>query len=261
MPVGNHKSLNNYSNEDIRAVLLVGGLGMRLRSVVGSTPKPLAPVGGRPFLELLVRQLRYQGIDHLVFCTAYLAHEIEKELGNGSTLDVKIEYSKEPRAMGTAGAIKFARPLLRDVSDFLVLNGDSFVEIDFRELIHFHRESGGIATMAVLRMKNKMRYGTVQVTNGSRVTEFREKPDGDPTGFVNAGIYVLNRAIFDYIPEGPVSLERDIFPQLLNHGVHASEQNGVFIDIGTPEDYARAQELYSRLFQAACRKASPGTSD
>jgi len=250
-----------YSSEVTKAVLLVGGLGTRLRSVVASTPKPLASVGDRPFLELLVRQLRYQGIRHLVLCTGYLAHEIEKELGEGQEWEVTIEYSKEPYLMGTAGAVKFAEPRLREVSDFLVMNGDSFMEIDFQKLINFHRKSGGIATIAVLRRKNKMRYGTVQVTRGDRVSGFQEKIDGDLIGFVNAGIYVFNRKIFDHIPEGPASLEKDVFPKLLDHGVYASKQHGVFIDIGTPEDYARAQGLSKQLYDAACRKERSGDSD
>jgi D-glycero-alpha-D-manno-heptose 1-phosphate guanylyltransferase len=243
-----------YPSKNAKAVLLVGGLGTRLRPVVASTPKPLASVGDRPFLELLVRQLCHQGIRHLILCTGYLAHEIEKEFGDGHKWDVTIEYSKEPRAVGTAGAVKFAEPFLRDVSDFLVMNGDSFVEIDFQSLIHFHRNCGGIASMAVLRMKNEMRYGTVQVTSGGRVSGFTEKSSAGSNGFVNAGVYVFNRRILDHIPEGPASLEKDIFPKLLDQGVYASKQDGVFIDIGTPEDYVRAQELFRRLEEAACPK-------
>ena len=252
--------MNDFS-PDTKAVLLVGGLGTRLRSVVASRPKPLASIGDRPFLELLIRQLHYQGIRHLVLCTGYLAHEIQKELGNGGAWDVAIEYSKEPSPMGTGGAVKFAEPLLRGLSDFLVMNGDSFMEIDFQELIHFHRKSGGIATMAVLRMKNEMRYGTVQVTAGGRVSGFTEKSGDDPTGFVNGGIYVFNRTIFRHIPEEPISLERDVFPRLIDHGVYAAEQKGVFIDIGTPEDYARAQVLCDRLYEVACRKQASDDSD
>lgn len=251
----------SYPIQNTKAVILVGGLGTRLRPVVASTPKPLASVGDRPFLELLVRQLRHQGIQHLVLCTGYLAHEIEKELGDGRKWDVTIEYSREPRALGTAGAVKFAEPLLRDVADFLVMNGDSFMEIDFQSLIHFHRNCGGIASIAVLRMKNEMRYGTVQVTSGGQVTGFTEKSAGDSDGFVNAGIYVFNRRILHHIPEGPVSLEKDIFPKLLGQGVYASKQEGVFIDIGTPEDYRRAQELSQRLEEAACPTQLPSDSE
>lgn len=255
------KSHMSHSVESIKAVLLVGGLGTRLRSVVSSTPKPLASVGDRPFLELLVQQLRCQGIRRLVLCTGYLAEDIEKQLGDGGKWQLTIEYSKEPYAKGTGGAVKFAEPLLRDVSDFLVMNGDSFMETDFQELINAHRKSGGIATIAVLQMKNEMRYGTVQVTTEDRVSGFTEKNQSDGNGFVNAGIYVFNRRIFDYIPEGAVSLERDIFPKLLDHGLYASKQHGVFIDIGTPEDYTRAQGLFRRLYEAAGAKEPPGVAE
>src|SRR6266496_2667488 len=186
----------DFLTQDTKAVVLVGGLGTRLRSVLPSTPKPLASVGDRPFLELLVRQLRYQGIRRLVLCTGYLADEIENGFSDGSTWGVSIEYSKEPHPMGTAGAVKFAAPLLQDSTDF-----------------------------------------------------------------VNAGIYVFNRRILEQIPEGPGSLETDIFPRLLDHGVYASEQHGVFIDIGTPQDYARAQELCERLYAAAYRKRPASPSD
>jgi NDP-sugar pyrophosphorylase family protein len=251
----------SYSSEGTKAVLLVGGLGTRLRSVVSSTPKPLASVGDRPFLELLVRQLSCQGIRRLVLCTGYLAEVIEKQLGDGGKSQVTIEYSKEPHPMGTAGAVKLAEQLLRDVSDFLVMNGDSFMEIDFQALINAHSKCGGIATIAVLRMKYEMRYGTVQVTTEDRISGFTEKSESDGTGFVNAGIYVFSRRIFDHIPEGPVSLERDIFPKLLDQGLYASKQHGVFIDIGTPEDYTRAQGLVRRLYEAAGPKEPSGISD
>jgi NDP-sugar pyrophosphorylase family protein len=251
----------DYFSQNTKAVLLVGGKGARLRSVVSATPKPLASIGERPFLELLVRQLSYQGIRRLVMSTGYLAEEIESAFGNGSAWDVAIEYSKELRPLGTAGAVKFAEHHLFGVSDFLVMNGDSFMEIDFHQLIRFHRDSGGLATIAVLRMKNEMRYGTVRVDSDGRVSGFSEKIGGDPTGFVNAGVYVFNRRIFDHIPEGPASLEKDIFPELLRHGIYALEQQGVFIDIGTPEDYARAQALSERLYSAVCGKRRSGSGD
>jgi D-glycero-alpha-D-manno-heptose 1-phosphate guanylyltransferase len=115
---------------DTKAVLLVGGLGTRLRTVIPSTPKPLAPVGNRPFLELLIQQLGSQGIRSLIMCTGYLADQIEDEFGDGSGLGVTIEYSKEPEVLGTAGAVKFAEKFLQGVPDFLVMNGDSFLELD-----------------------------------------------------------------------------------------------------------------------------------
>lgn len=243
-----------------KAVILVGGMGTRLRGVVASKPKPLASVGERPFLELLVRQLRHQGIRQLVLCTGYLAEVIEKELGDGRAWDVSIEYSKETRPLGTAGAISLAEPLLCDVNDFLVMNGDSFMEMDFRELLVFHRRSGGLASMAVIQMKNEMRYGTVEVGAGGRVTGFLEKSAVKSAGLVNAGVYVFSRRIFDYLPKGPASLEKDVFPMILDQGLYACEQRGVFIDIGTPEDYTRAQALCEQLYEAALEKQMPGDS-
>jgi len=248
-----------YSLDDVKTLLLVGGLGTRLRSVVPSTPKPLASVGERPFLELLVGQLSNQGIRHLVMCTGYLAGEIEREFGDGRRWNVAIEYSRELQPMGTAGAVKLAGSYLSEVPEFLVMNGDSFMELDLQRLIYFHRGSGGLASMAVFHTRNDNRYGTVQMDKNGRVTAFAEKTSSDVPAFVNAGVYVFDRKIFSHIPDGPCSLERDVFPKILDHGLFASEQQGVFIDIGTPEDYSRAQDLSARL-HAAAQKKSPTES-
>jgi NDP-sugar pyrophosphorylase family protein len=236
---------------DTKAVLLVGGLGTRLRTVVPSAPKPLAPVGDRPFLELLIQQLAGQGIRNLVLCTGYLADQIQSEFGDGNSLGVSIEYSKEPHALGTGGAVKFAERFVEGVADFLVMNGDSFLELDLRRLIRFHRTHRGAATLAVVPVENAGRYGTVRVDGDNRVTKFLEKTSDEAPGLINAGIYVFSPAIFEYIPPGPVSLEKDVFPRLLSQGVYAVREQGVFIDIGTPNDYAKAQELSERLRRAA----------
>jgi NDP-sugar pyrophosphorylase family protein len=237
--------------EDVPAVLLVGGIGTRLQPVLPATPKPLAPIGDAPFLQLLVRQLRSQGIHRLVMCTGHLADQVEKEFHDGHKWDVSIAYSKESRPLGTAGAVKFAEGYLTEAADFLVMNGDSFLELDFRELIRFHREHDGLISMAVRRVPDAARYGTVQLDAHNRVVGFREKMGAPVPGLVNGGVYVFKRAILQHITEGPASLEKDIFPSLLEHGVYALEQQGMFIDIGTPEDYARAQTLYHSLYQAA----------
>ena len=229
---------------DIKAILLVGGLGTRLRSVVSSTPKVLASIGERSFLELLIRQLRSQGIRRLVMCTGYLADQIESRFSDGRLWDVSIEYSKEEMPLGTGGAVKLAEPYLRDIPEFLVLNGDSFLEVDFQSLMAFHRQhDGAIATMAVLRAENASRYGTVHMDASGRIKGFAEKTGSETPGVVNGGIYIFNHSVLQYIPEGRASLERDVFPRLLDQGVYAQEQHGIFIDIGTPEDYARAQQL------------------
>jgi len=237
--------------ENIPALLLVGGLGTRLHSVLPATPKPLAPVGNTPFLRLLVQQLRTKGIRRLVMCTGHLAAQVEEEFGNGNQLNVVIDYSKELRPLGTAGAVKFAEHFLSGVSEFLVMNGDSFLEFDLPQLLRFHREHGGIAAMAVRKVANATRYGAVRLDANRRVVGFSEKSGAQAPGLVNGGVYVFDRDILQHIPDGPVSLEKDVFPGLLEHGVYALEQHGMFIDIGTPEDYARAQTLFESLREAA----------
>jgi NDP-sugar pyrophosphorylase family protein len=237
--------------QDVKAVLLVGGLGTRLRSVVAHAPKVLAPVGETSFLQLLVGQLHSQEIRRLVMCTGYLADQIQCEFGDGAAWDVEIEYSKEEQPIGTAGAIKLAERFLRDDPDFVVMNGDSFLEVAFGQLMEFHRAHHAIATMAIVRVEDAGRYGMVNVDASGRVRGFTEKTGNSVPGLVNGGIYVFDRAIFRHIPQHPASLEREVFPALLDHGVYALEQRGMFIDIGTPADYARAQQLCASLKVAA----------
>ena len=236
----------------MKAALLVGGLGTRLRSVVPSTPKPLAPVGGESFLHLLVKQLRNQGIHRLVMCTGYLGEQVQDEFGSGHSSDAVIEYSQEMTPLGTAGALKLAQKYLHHESEFLVMNGDSFLEIDFGRLIDFHRGHGGLASMAVLQVANAARYGTVKMDADGRVSGFSEKTGNETAGVINGGVYVFGRGVLDMIPDGPASLERDVFPLILDRGLYAQKQQGMFIDIGTPQDYALAQQLYSRLSESAC---------
>jgi D-glycero-alpha-D-manno-heptose 1-phosphate guanylyltransferase len=249
------RCLVNDGMKNTKAVLLVGGLGTRLRSVLPSTPKPMARVGKRPFLELLIRQLGSHGIRRLVMCTGYLGDEIEKDFGNGSSFDVSIEYSKENSPLGTAGAIKHAAPLLDDVDHFFVANGDSFMEADFQQLLEIHCRAGVLLTMAVTRLRNQGRYGTVETLDNGLVSAFLEKTSNQEIGLVNTGIYVFDRKLLSLIPDGPCSLEKDVFPVLLPRGVRAVEQSGIFIDIGIPEDYARAQEMAEALYRAAADAA------
>ncbi len=182
-------------------------------------------------------------------CSGYLADQIEGEFGNGRNWGVSIEYSKEAQPLGTAGALKLAEKYLQDTREFLVMNGDSFLEMDLSRLLEFHRAHGGVATMAVVPVANAGRYGTVQVDVHQRVPEFREKTGDDSPGLINAGIYVFGPALLKHIPPGQVSLEREVFPKFLGQ-IYALEQNGLFIDIGTPADYERAQQLFERLDQA-----------
>jgi NDP-sugar pyrophosphorylase family protein len=147
--------------------------------------------------------------------------------------------------------VKAAEGYLEESADFLVVNGDSFMEIDIPEFLRFHRQHGGVVSMAVRRVPDAARYGTVHVDACKRITGFSEKTGNTSPGMINAGVYLFRRSVLELIPDGPYSLEKDLFPKLLTQGMYAVEQDGMFIDIGTPEDYARAQRLYQELYQAA----------
>ena len=248
----------NEALEQIPAILLVGGLGTRLQSVLPSTAKPMARVGEAPFLELLVKQLRSQGIRRLIMCTGHLAEQVEAEFGDGHQLDVSIVYSKESQPLGTAGAVKFAEHHLGQAANFLVMNGDSFLELNIGTLLQFHRERESLAAIALCKVSDAARYGSVDTDSRNRVTGFREKTGVSQPGVINGGVYLFKREVLNSIPAGPASLEREIFPKLLARGIYALEQPGMFIDIGTPEDYARAQTLSRNLNMAAVPEARPG---
>jgi len=211
-----------------------------------------------PFLQLLVLQLRTQGIRRLVMCTGHQAEQIAQEFGDGCKWDVMIDYSRELSPLGTAGALRLASRYLAKDSDFLVMNGDSFLELDIRQFLHFHREQGGWASIAVRKVSDAARYGTVQLDHFNRVVDFSEKKGIREPGVINAGVYAFNRSILEQIPEGTVSLETELLPRVVEHGIYALEQKGLFIDIGTPEDYARAQALQVSLCQAALSAAQTG---
>jgi NDP-sugar pyrophosphorylase family protein len=253
-----------FNIAEFPAVLLVGGLGKRLQSVVSTVPKPLARLGNVPFLQLLVLQLRSQGIRRMVMCTGHLGGQIEEEFGDGRNFGVSIEYSREASPLGTAGALKFAERHLEQDLRFLLMNGDSFLEMDFNQFAQFHSAHGGPISMAVRKVPNAARYGTVKLDAEGRLKSLIEKTGIEGPGLVNGGVYIFNHEVLDRIPDGPSSLELDVLPRMLTEGVWASDQNGMFIDIGTPEDYARAADLYDRLHDAAtagsCQRASKDRS-
>ena len=184
-------------------------------------------------------------------CTGYMAKQIEEVFGDGSAFGVRIDYSEEATPLGTAGAIKLAQHYLQDESEFLLLNGDSFFEIDLSEFITFHRTHYSLATMAVTQVQNASRYGTVQLKDDGRVLGFVEKTGRNIPGIINAGIYIFGRAILAQIPDGSASLERDVFPRILEQRVYAFERQGLFIDIGTPDDYGRANVICDQLSDIA----------
>jgi len=233
----------------IQALILVGGLGTRLRPVVGDTPKPMAAVGGRPFLEFLVRQLRRDGFRDVVLLTGHGATAVSEYFGTGSAWDLSIAYSREPGPLGTGGALRHALPRLSGPR-FLVMNGDSFFDIDLAAVLAAHARATPepVATLALVRSTETERFGSVEADADGTVTAFREKDESSGPGLVNAGVYVIERSMVEAIPDSrPVSLEREVFTELVGRGLHAREFGGAFVDMGVPDAYAALKADPSRL--------------
>lgn len=244
-------------------VILAGGLGTRLRPVLSDRPKGLAPVAGRPFLQIQIELLRDCGARLFVLCVGHLADHIRSALGDGRGLGVRIEYSVEgERLLGTAGALKLAERFFRPRA--LVLNGDTYLATDFNRLVSRHAEeharSGALATVALAQLEDSARFGTVLLDpTGRYLIGFREKDTAATgTGWLNAGAYVVERALLDGVPPGmPTSLEREVFPEILRTGgrLAAAPSEEPFYDIGTPEDWVRFAARYDSLERARPRRA------
>jgi NDP-sugar pyrophosphorylase family protein len=227
---------------NISAAILTGGLGTRLQTVVSDRPKALAQVGDRPFVVYLLDQLCNFEICQAVLCTGYLGKMFESYLGK-SYRNLNLAYSHEPVALGTAGALRLALPLL-NTQQVLVLNGDSYCDVDLGKLISSHREWKASITIAVTLVVDSSRYGTVILNDQAEIISFKEKGEQNGAGFINAGIYVIDHSVITKIPIGKqLSLEQDVFPQYLGHSLHGFLTDGCFIDIGIPIDYERAQKL------------------
>ncbi len=225
---------------DLTAVVLAGGFGTRLRPLTLEMPKPMLPVVNRPFLEHLVARLRSHGVRRIVMALGYLPDHIISYFGDGSAFGVRMEYRVEPKALGTAGAVKFALGSAQET--FLVLNGDILMDLDITALLARHRQTGATATLALHRVDNPSRYGVVPTDDAGRVLRFIEKPPGPdfPSYFINSGCYALEGAVLERIPEGEFQMfEHHLFPGLLAEGlpVYSHMWSGYFMDMGTPASY------------------------
>ncbi len=224
----------------MKALLLAGGMGTRLRPLTEHLPKPMALVGNRPWLEHLLLNYKEQGIREFVVAVKHYRELIENHLGDGSRFGVRIEYAVEKELLGTAGAIKNAEPLLSD--RFLVINADIVHHIDLASALAYHESHGGFATICLTEVEDPSHYGVVEQREDGRIVRFVEKPSREeaPSNRINAGIYILERRALDLVPAGRVvSIERETFPLLIEggKGVFGYPIDGYWMDIGTMERY------------------------
>jgi len=229
----------------MKAVVLVGGEGTRLRPLTLSTPKTLLPVAGRPVIERVVEHLAEHGVDEVVLSLGYKPDALLAAYPDGRCGPVKLHYAIESTPLDTAGAIAFAADKA-GIGDetFIVVNGDVLTEIDVSALLEFHRERNGVASIALTPVEDPSRFGVVSVDARGCVDAFVEKPPAAeaPSNMINAGIYVLEPEFLDRVPGGRrVSVEREIFPSLVEaHLLYALGSDAPWTDMGTPEKYLEA---------------------
>jgi mannose-1-phosphate guanylyltransferase len=226
---------------EVDAVVLVGGMGTRLRPLTLSAPKPMLPTAGLPFLTHLLSRIAAAGIDHVVLGTSYKPGVFESEFGDGSKLGLQIDYVVEDEPLGTGGGIANVSEKLRH-DTALVFNGDVLSGADLAALLDCHQNQGADVTLHLVRVGDPRAFGCVPTDADGVVTAFLEKTQDPPTDQINAGCYVFKREVIERIPKGrPLSVEREVFPGLLSEGLRICGYVDAtyWRDMGTPEDFVR----------------------
>ncbi len=241
----------------MQAVILVGGEGTRLRPLTSTIPKPVVPLVDRPFIAFMIEWLRRHGIEDVIMSCGFLATSVRNVLGDGSAFGIRLRFVEEPDPRGTAGALKFAESMLDE--RFLLLNGDVLTDIDLTAQLAQHERTGARATLALVPVDDPTAYGLVRLTPEHAVAEFVEKPSSDQmegtrvaaraggdrqlhtyANLISAGAYLLERDVLELVPEGrSVSIEREVWPQLIGNGLYGFPSESYWLDIGTPERYLK----------------------
>ena len=222
-----------------QAVVMVGGKGTRLLPLTETRPKIILPVADRPCLWYLLRSLARAGIEEVILACGYKSEQMREAIGDGSDLGLNIIYSYEDEPLGTGGAMKLVEDRLDDV--FVAANGDVFASIDVASEIREHIETGASVTISLTPVENPCEFGIARVQPDGRITEFREKPRPEEvfSNLINAGVYVLNRSVLDYVPEKTFyDFSKDLVPRLMadGHRIQGFQIDGIWMDVGRPHD-------------------------
>lgn len=236
----------------MKAIILAGGEGTRLRGVISDIPKPMAPISGKPFLEYILTQLKNQGICDIIISTGYKADCVKSYFKDGNKWGINIIYSHEETPLGTGGALKKAVELFDD-EYFLLINGDTFIDVELDRVLRAHKVSKAVFTLVLVKVADTQRYGKVAVASNMEVDEFIEKGEVG-SGLINGGYSFLHRKVAGAIGQGRISLESEVLPQFIHKGLYSFVVDGFFIDIGIPTDYLELARDPSRLLSAVNRK-------
>lgn len=232
----------------MKAVLLVGGAGTRLRPLTHDVPKPLLPIAEVPYLEQLVHYLAKFDVDEMILTSCHLSEQIEAFCGRTQGLEFKLTYVFEETPLGTGGAVGNVGNLLDET--FIVLNGDILSNFDLTRLVRFHHKKKGALTIALIAVEDPSRYGVAELTKESRIERFIEKPKKEeaPSRYINAGMYVVEPEVLKSIPKGKnISIEREIFPRLAEWGtLFGCVLDDYWLDMGTPSEYLQSHYDFLR---------------
>ena len=250
----------------MRAVVLVGGFGTRLRPLTNDVPKPMLPVGHVPMIERLVGRLARGGVTDVVLALGFKPEPFRRACPDGRCGDVALTYAVEPEPLDTGGAIRFAAEHAGIDETFVVANGDVMTDLDVARLVEVHREEGGAATIHLTRVADPSTFGVVELADDGRIARFVEKPPRgtEPSDLVSAGTYVFEPSVLDLVPSGErCSVERSVFPRLVEAGeLRGHPTDDYWIDAGVPELYRRANlDLLDGVRELeSCDALAPGAS-
>jgi D-glycero-alpha-D-manno-heptose 1-phosphate guanylyltransferase len=232
----------------MEAIILAGGFGTRLRPAVADLPKSMASINERPFLEFLLDRLIRSGVEHVILSVGYM-HELIVEHFKSAYKGMKMSYAIESEPLGTGGGIKMAMKQAGS-ENVLVLNGDTLFMLDLKDFMDFHISKKSLFSIALRHVETASRYGSVGINSVGRITGFSEKNLSKGAGLINAGMYIISRKFFVGYPLPEIfSLEKDFIEKIYQETeIYGFPGSGYFIDIGVPEDYARAQIEFMKLF-------------
>jgi len=247
----------------LKAVMLVGGFGTRLRPLTMTTPKPMLSLVNIPFLEIELDHLKQHGVDEVILSTGYLPAIFDEYFGDGSRVGMKLVHVTEEEPLGTCGAVKNVEQYLGD-EPVIVCNGDILTDLDIGKLVSYHEEKGSTVTITLTPVEDPTAYGLVPLSDDGAIKEFLEKPSWEEvvTNLINAGTYVIDPAVFNDVPENTnYSFERQLFPGLLERGVpmYGFPSDCYWLDLGTPEKYMAAHhDILERRIEVELRGKDAG---
>jgi NDP-sugar pyrophosphorylase family protein len=229
----------------MKAVILAGGKGTRLKPYTTVFPKPLMPINDKPILEIVIRQLKSHGFDEVIITVGHLAELIMAFFGDGSKFDIKIKYSREDKPLGTAGGLGLLKQELNET--FLMMNGDVLTSLDYSDLTDYHNRNGAIATIALNKREVDIDFGVVELDNDNSIVGYNEKPKINY--LVSMGVYVFEPEILKYVGPNEFLDFPDLVKKLISNGeiVKGYVYDGYWLDIGRPEDYERANREIEKI--------------